>query len=86
MGYALTLVNAQPQYEGGIVLKFDYEVLRAELVRYAGPEEGQRFTLEGFTDGVLERLVIAGIVDPERIEGWPADGMVFPLLSEVRGA
>lgn len=50
------------------------------------PDEGRTEPLETLTDGILERLVIAGLIDPERIEGWPENGMVLPLLAEMRGA
>jgi hypothetical protein len=71
---------------GGIVQKVNYEKLRAELVHYVRPDKGRTEPLETLTDGILERLVIAGLLDPERIEGWPENGMVQPLLAEMRGA
>jgi hypothetical protein len=68
------------------VQRVNYGKLRADLVHYVTPNEGRSEPLETLTDGILERLVIAGLLDPERIEGWPTNGMVHPLLAEMRGA
>lgn len=63
-----------------------YREFVAEIVRYADPGDNEAFTLEEFTDGVLEYLVATRRLDPSEFDGWPEDGLVAPLLSESKAS
>lgn len=67
-------------------MKKSYVDFRAQLVYYVTPEGGNPFPLETIVDGILERLVIAELLDPNQYEGWPKDGLVAPLLSDTKEA